>query len=172
MNKYNGLLSKVANKYDIHKGTQETENDWKTRLVYSICGMMAYASLWDDSEEEFISIVHLKRKVRNMLVNYKAMYPEISGSLPYVSEELENEITDQFLSMGVVYHRPNRISPSMRREEQFGSILFQRGIALDGISCVSGIGFYSKRSGEKNSDPDKIKTMFGLKHENYKHCGV
>ena len=166
MNKYNGLLSKVANKYDIHKGTQETENDWKTRLVYSICGMMAYASLWDDSEEEFISIVHLKRKVRNMLVNYKAMYPEISGSLPYVSEELENEITDQFLSMGVVYHRPNRISPSMRREEQFGSILFQRGIALDGISCVSGIGFYSKRSGEKNSDPDKIKTMFGLKHEN------
>ena len=50
MNKYNGLLSAVADKYYINKGTQETENDWKTRLVYSICGMMAYASLWDDSE--------------------------------------------------------------------------------------------------------------------------
>ena len=96
MNKYNGLLSSVAHKYHICKGERETENDWKIRLVYSICGMMAYASLWDDSEEGPISIVHLKRKVRCMLANYKSMYPELSGSLPYVSEELEDEIADQF----------------------------------------------------------------------------
>ena len=140
MNKYNGLLSSVAHKYHICKGARETENEWKTRLVYSICGMMAYASLWDDSEEGTISIVHLKRKVRSMLANYKSMYPELSGSLPYVSEELEDEIADQFLSTGVVYHRPNRIVPSMKHEEPFGDILFQRGIALDSISCVSGIG--------------------------------
>ena len=70
MNKYNGLLSSVAHKYHICKGARETENEWKTRLVYSICGMMAYASLWDDSEEGTISIVHLKRKVRSMLANY------------------------------------------------------------------------------------------------------
>ena len=164
MNKYNGLLSAVADKYYINKGTQETENDWKTRLVYSICGMMAYASLWDDSEEESISIVHLKRKIRSMLASYKSMYPELSGSLPYVSEKLEDEIANLFLSMGVVYHRPNRIAPSMKHEEPFGDILFQRGIALDSISCVSGIGFYSKRHGEKN--PDKIKAMFGLEQEN------
>ena len=163
MNKYNGLLLAVANKYHIHKGAQETENDWKTRLVYSICGMMAYASLWDNSEEEPISIVHLKRKVRSMLANYKTMYPELSGNLPYVSEELENEIADQFLSTGVVYHRPNRIAPSMKHEEPFGDILFQRGIALDSISCVSGIGFYSKQYGVNN--PDKIKAMFGLEQE-------
>ena len=62
MNKYNGLLSSVSHKYHIYKGTQETENDWKTRLIYSICGMMAYASLWDDSEEGSISITHLKEK--------------------------------------------------------------------------------------------------------------
>lgn len=164
MNKYNGLLSTVAHKYHIHKGTQETENDWKTRLVYSICGMMAYASLWDDSEEESISIVHLKRKVRSTLANYKSMYPELLGSLPYVSEGLEDEIANQFLSTGVVYHRPNRIAPSMKREELFSDILFQRGIALDNISCVSGIGFYSKQYGAKN--PDRIKTMFGLEREN------
>ena len=36
MNKYNGLLSSVAHKYHICKGARETENDWKTRLVYSI----------------------------------------------------------------------------------------------------------------------------------------
>lgn len=163
MNRYNGLLSTVAHKYQIHKGTQETENDWKTRLIYSICGMMAYASLWDDSEKDPISIVHLKRKIRNMLANYKSMYPELSGSLPYVSEELEDEIADLFLCSGVVYHRPNRIAPSMKHEEPFSDILFQRGIALGSISCVSGIGFYSKQEGATN--PDRIKTMFGLEHE-------
>ena len=99
-----------------------------------------------------------------MLANYKSMYPELSGSLPYVSEELEDEIADQFLSTGVVYHRPNRIVPSMKHEEPFGDILFQRGIALDSISCVSGIGFYSKQCGAKNTD--KIKAMFGLDQEN------
>lgn len=164
MNKYNGLLSAAARKYSIRKGTQETENDWKTRLVYSICGMMAYASLWDDSEEDPISIVHLKRKVHSMLANYKSMYPELSGGLPYVSEELEDEIAGQFLSTGVVYHRPNRIAPSMKHEEPFSNILFQRGIALDSISCVSGIGFYSKQ--DKVTNPDRIKAMFGLEQEN------
>lgn len=162
MNKYNGLLSTVAHKYHIHKGTRETENDWKIRLVYSICGMMAYASLWDDLEEEPISIVHLKRKVRNMLAYYKSMYPELSGGLPHVFEELEDEIANQFLSAGVVYHRPNRIAPSMKHEEPFSDILFQRGIALDSITCVSGIGFYGKQEGATN--PDRIKTMFGLEH--------
>lgn len=163
MNKYDGLLSAVAHKYHIYKGKQETENDWKTRLVYSICGMMAYASLWDKSEEESVSIVHLKRKVRKMLANYKSLYPELSDSLPYISQELEDEIANQFLSTGVVYHRPNRITPSMKHEEPFSDVLFQRGIALDSISCVSGIGFYSQQDGITN--PDKIKAMFGLERE-------
>ena len=164
MNKYNNLLATVADKYHIRKGNQETENDWKTRLVYSICGMMAYASLWDDAEEDPISIVHLKRKVRNMLANYKSMYPELSGSLPYISEGLEDEIADQFLCTGVVYHRPNRIAPSLKHEELYSDILFQRGIALDSISWVSGIGFYSKQNGTTN--PDRIKAMFDLEQEN------
>ena len=77
MNKYNGLLTSVARKYNIYKGTQETDNDWKTRLVYSICGMMAYASLWDKSTEDTITIVHLKRKVRSTLLSYKSIYPEL-----------------------------------------------------------------------------------------------
>ena len=61
MDKYNGLLSKVSRQYHILRGTQETEDEWKTRLVYSICGMMAYASLWDDTEEP-ISIGAPERK--------------------------------------------------------------------------------------------------------------
>lgn len=73
MDKYNGLLSKVSRQYHILRGTQETEDKWKTRLVYSICGMMAYASLWDDAEEP-ISIVHLKGRVHSVLGSYKSLY--------------------------------------------------------------------------------------------------
>lgn len=163
MDKYNGLLSKVSRQYHILRGNRETEYEWKTRLVYSICGMMAYASLWDDIEGP-ISILHLKRRIRSILSSYKSLYPELSGTLPYTSEELEEEITNQFLSAGVVYHRPNRIVVSKKREEHFGGVLFQRGIALDNISCVSGIGFYSKQDGGTNLN--NIKTMFGLEKEN------
>ena len=163
MDKYNGLLSKVSQQYQIFKGNHETPDEWKTRLVYSICGMMAYASLWDDAEEP-ISIMHLKRRIRGILSGYKSLYSELSGTLPHSSEELEEEITNQFLSTGVVYHRPNRIVASQKCEEHFGGVLFQRGIALDNISCVSGIGFYSKQNGGTN--PHKVKAMFGLEQEN------
>ena len=105
-----------------------------------------------------------ERKIRSILGSYKSLYPELSGTLPYTSEELEEEITNQFLSAGVVYHRPNRIAPSKKHEEYFGGVLFQRGIALDDITCVSGIGFYSKRDGGALSH--NIKTMFGLEQEN------
>lgn len=163
MNKYDGLLSEIAHRYHIKKGTHETETEWKTRLVYSICGMMAYASLWDNLDEGPISILHLKKKVRSILLSYMALYPELSDSLPYDPEELETEVTDQFISAGVVYHRTNRVAPSVKREVLFDNILFQRGIALDDISCVSGIGFYSKQNG--SASLDGVKAMFGLEHE-------
>ena len=80
-----------------------------------------------------------------------------------ISAELEDEIAGLFLSTGMVYHRPNRIAPSMKHEESHCNIVFQRGIGLDSISCVSGIGFYSKL--ECISNPDGIKTMFGLEQQ-------
>ncbi len=163
MDKYNNLLLKVAGRYNIIKGTEESENDWKARLIYSICGMMAYASLWDESEEETVSIVHLKSKVRSILNSYKSMYSELSQYLPNTAEELEEEIVGLFLKTGVVYQRPYQIASAMKHEEAFGNILFQRGIALDNIACVSGIGFYAKKSEEIISDG--IKSMFGLEQE-------
>lgn len=163
MNKYNKLLLKVASRYNIRKGTEESEDDWKARLVYSICGMMAYASLWDESDEETVSIVHLKSKVRSILDSYKSMYPELLTYLPYIPEELEEEIVGLFLKTGVVYQRPYQIALAMKHEEAFGNILFRRGIALDAISCVSGIGFYAKQREEIISYG--VKSMFGLEQE-------
>lgn len=163
MNYGDKLLLEVSQQYQIYRGEQENENEWKARVIYSICGMMAYASLWDDLEES-ISFIHLKHKISSTLFNYKSLYPEIKKYLPSNSVELEAEIFNQFLNAGVIYHCPHRISPSAKHEELFSDILFQRGIALDHISCVSGIGFYANQNGGIN--PDEVKAMFGLGKDN------
>lgn len=163
MNKYNELLLNISQQYHILKGNQETEIEWKTRLVYSICGMMAYASLWDDAEEP-TSIMHLRKRIRCIFDSYMTMYPELIHRFSKNPEDLENEIIDQFLSVGVVYHRPKRVVVAKEHKEHFSGLLFQRGISLDSISSVSGIGFYSIMNG--GTDIDNIKTMFGLEREN------
>ena len=137
MNNGKDLLLEVSQKYNICKGEREPENEWKTRVIYSICGMMAYASLWD--LEETVSLVHLKGRIRNILSGYQSIYPELVSCFPLNSKELEDEISEQFLKAGIVYHRPNRVYPSVKHEGQFKGIVFQRGIAIDRISCVSGI---------------------------------
>ena len=56
MNKYNGPLSQWRTSIISAKEHEKQRTNGKLCLVYSICGMMAYASLWDDSEEGTISM--------------------------------------------------------------------------------------------------------------------
>lgn len=166
MNSFIDPLAAAAQKYHLQKGNLETEESWKTRLVYSICGMMAYTSLWDDAEEEPISLVHLKSRVGKILAGYKSIYPELSNHLKFFESpldgfaKLEDEIVAQFVNAGIVYHGPYRIAPAMKHEALCSGILFQRGISSDAISRISGLGFYSKQDGMGN--PDTVKAMFGL----------
>lgn len=171
MKKYNDLLTNIAAEHGIVRGQSETEADWKIRIIYSICGMMAYASLWDCSEET-VSIVHLKSRIRNILEGYKEMYPEISAGLPYISRELENatliedEISNLFLSAGVAYHCPNRIAPSIHREAVSAGINLLRGIPISRVHLISGIGFYGTNSPVEHAVD--AREMFGLEAQNLK----
>ena len=168
MEKYNRLLLVAAGKYNIYKGDAESEIDWKARLVYSICGMMAYASLLDNvgdgpvTDNGSVSIEHVENRINRILSNYRTMYPELDAYLPNETD-LIKETIGIFKSTGVVYHRSKRLAPSMKREASAGKVLFQRGIAIDSISRVSGIGFYSEQSEEPG--PDEVKAMFGLQGE-------
>lgn len=64
MNKYNGILKQAADDYRIIKGKSENETDWKSRMIYSILGRMALASLFDMEDEDKSSydgeLVYLK----------------------------------------------------------------------------------------------------------------
>ena len=59
-------------------------------------------------------------------------------------------------------------SEAALREAQCSGILLQRGIALDDISRVSGLGFYAVvagLAGEANPDTGAARAMFGLEQE-------
>lgn len=163
MNKYNNLILRIAMKYHIHKGQYESELKWKTRLIYSVCGIMAYASLWDTDNEKTVSVVHLRERISKVLEDYETLYPEIQNFMPVAAQSVKNfesRIIETFENTGMVYHLPNRVVSAMKCEVQAGNVLFQRGIALDDISCVSGIGLY--KNCNTVAQLNKIKKMFGL----------
>lgn len=161
------LLSVIARRYSIFKGDSEPEEEWKARLIYSICGMMAYASLLDispdDSEKKSVSIEHVKERTCRTLTDYITIYPETAPLLPDNPEQVAEEIEDQFINSGIVYHSSQRLTPAMLHEKSFGGILFQRGISPDDISCISGLGFYSKKQHPESLS--EIQSMFGLEPE-------
>ena len=160
MKKYNSLLSNIAERYDIKKGNSESDEKWKSRIIYSICGLMAYSSLWDEIDEEAISIVHMKNRIRTILDDYQCIYPEVKNLFLTNSKNLEDEITDIFKNCGIVYHCPHRIIPSLRKEASFCNISFQRGFPIDDIVNISGLGMYSDINSEGSSL--QLKKMFGL----------
>ena len=73
MKKYNNLLINASNEYSISKGKHEGEVNYKTRLIYSIIGRMAIASLWDMPESGDVSIVHVKNRIKELLKCYRHM---------------------------------------------------------------------------------------------------
>ena len=56
MNKYDNLMIKIGTEFNIKKGKTENINDYKVRLIYSVLGRMAVASLLDDYDNEMPSM--------------------------------------------------------------------------------------------------------------------
>ena len=146
MNKYNNLLMRVSEEYAIRRGKSEDQYRWKTRLIYSLLGRMALASLYDIDEEESSSVIHMKRRIETLLINYKEMYPELDRYLPVEPSELSNEIYDIYLHTGVIYHEPNRVLMAAKSEISWEGIVFSRGYAIETAQNLSGLGTYKQAS--------------------------
>lgn len=163
MYKYNSLLKRISDEYSIKKGRTEEESSWKARLIYSVIGKMALASLFDsvDTEEGNItSIIHMKNRVKSMLACYKDMYPEIGLVLPSDPDNFSDEIYNIFLHAGAIYHKPNRIVMAAKSEVQAGDIVFTRGYELEAVQMMSGLGSYIL--GEQTLPEESLNKMFQL----------
>ena len=156
MKKYNNLLINASQEYSIAKGKHETEVNYKTRLVYSIIGRMALASLWDMPDSGDVSIVHVKNRIKELLKCYRHMYPEIENAITPDNDTIADEIYDILLRAGCIYHEPNRIVLSAKCDGCKGSTMFTRGYPLDVKQCISGLGTYQNNIITAKS----IKDMF------------
>lgn len=67
----NNLIPIIAKAYRIERGTTEPVEQWRMRVIYSMLGQMAYASLWDVEEnEQPVSVVHFKSRMKKLIESY------------------------------------------------------------------------------------------------------
>ena len=172
MNKYNGLLKRASIEYGITRGKSEDVNQWKIRIIYSILGKMALASLYDVLEDEDPSVIHMKRRIKQLAAHYKDMYPELDMLMSTGYEELSNEIYKIYLNTGVIYHKPNRVIMATKTDTCLNGIRFTRGYELDAKQMISGLGTYVKT--DLSIKNGSVSDMYQLEDQtltnNWKTC--
>lgn len=162
MNKYNGLLNRASNEYKITRGKSEDVNQWKIRIIYSLLGKMALASVYDVLEGEESSVIHMKRRIEQLAAHYKDMYPELGMMMPTEYEELSDEIYKIYLNTGNIYHKPNHIIMAAQTDICLNGIRFTRGYEIDAKQMMSGLGTYIKD--ETNITTGSFLDMYQLNH--------
>lgn len=143
MRKYNELLRNIADEFHISQGAEESDAAYKCRLVYSILGRMAYASLWDTQEDgQPVSIIHFKRRISQLFYGYREMYSEIRPLMLCDAEQLGDEIYDVYIKAGYIYHAPYRLAPAVPCQCGTPPVVLTKGMPLCLKQHVSGVGTY------------------------------
>lgn len=163
------LYIQAANKLKIKKGALEEEKSFRARTIYSICALMGYTSLFDvvendDGSEELVSIVHVKRRIQNILNAYLELYPDLTEHFKDHRIKFEDFIVDLMIKTSTIYHSPYHVAKSMLKTAAVGNILFQRGIDPEDIDCISGVGFYSINHNDKSSSLESLKELYGIEN--------
>lgn len=140
MSKSLSILTTAASDFYIEPGITEKTSSWKIRVIYSILGRMALASLWDRPEDGDVSIIHMKNRIVSLYESYKEVYSDLYFG--FESEELAEEIYSLYLSTGVIYHQPNRITISAPSHCECSDVTFTRGYPLGQTQYISGLGTY------------------------------
>ena len=146
-----GLLKEITDSFHISKGFEENETAWKARAIYSYLGQVGYSSLWDIQDElRPSSIIHFKGRIIEALLAITKIYPEV-GHLFDSPDELADEIYDEMLQAGAIYHEPNRIMPPVKTTADCNPVYLHRGHELQEKCSVSGVGRYADRVTDSNT---------------------
>lgn len=160
MNKYGGLMRNIAQEMNISRGNSESEESYKSRIVYSAIGRISLASLYDDDNDENISVQHFRKRTETLYDAYLSMYPEINRVFTAEADNFSQEVYDIFLNAGCIYHEPNRITASSFRTAQSNGIIFSRGTPLSRKIYLSGLGEYLPAKSKEDSVT--VPELFGL----------
>ena len=162
MKKYKDLLEKIAAEFNIQRGNAEFETEQKKRIIYSLLGRTAAASLWDTPEDlQSVSVTHLKRRVNAVLRSCIELYPEVGTDFQKSAEDLEEVIYRLLLNTGNLYHTPYSIYPPKFCEATAGNVVFTRGAPLGRAQWVSGVGSY-RPVGDQSKTMLTVTGMFQI----------
>ena len=161
MDRYDGLLRKISDEYDIRQGQTENESMWKARIVYSLLGQMGLSSLYDEYPEETVSITHFKSRIETIMKTYLELYPNDLGSVFLAdSNDFAEEIYDVYLKTGHFYHKNFNIRCAKECSASYHGVELLRGYSPEIKHTVSGLGSYRKIN--NSDDPDSVVRMFQL----------
>ena len=164
MNEYSGLIEKISQEYDIERAEKESEPEWKARVIYSVIGESALASLWDKNEDEIpISVEYFKSIMIRTFKAYGDLYHSAKELFDVDIKELADEMYTDYESMGYLYHMPKRVMPSVEAYGEFNRIRYARGLSLDQKHKVSGIGEYF--IGDSSGNEEEILRLFHIDGE-------
>lgn len=154
------LIASIGKQLNIPKSD---ENGWICRVVYSIAGQMALASLWDHAEDgSSVSIQHFKSRIEQIFDAYESIYPKTG--FPPDKTDLIEEMYSIYLRNGFFYHSAYQISPAVPANGGNDGLVLHRGSAPDAKLFMSGLGFYSVQ----NLTSDRtISSMFGLQEQSF-----
>ena len=158
----NDLIVSIGRQLNI---PQSDDNKWVCRVVYSVAGQMALASLWDHTEDGgSVSIQHFKSRIGQIFDAYEGICPKIGFLLPHDKTDLIEEMYSIYLRNGFFYHSAYQISPTALATGGNGDLVLHRGISPDLKLFMSGLGFYSVQT---STSDRTISSMFGLQKQSF-----
>lgn len=171
MNEYSGLIEKISSELNIYREVNEDENLWKARIVYSVMGRMALASLHDVLEDgETISLIHFKRRIIKIFEAYTDMFPELFSVMTAEKDEFAEEIYSIYLNCGFMYHTPNRLLPAIEKRTSSSNVEFIRGGSSGENVYMSGLGTYT--ISRKSQVDGNLMEMFNINKDSLKNRGM
>ena len=139
-------LDIIAKELNIGKDKSEKDVEWYRRVVYSVVGRMALATLWNENDKGEISVRGLKRTTYELLKAYESIVPEINSTSNYgeCTDMLCDSILSTMESAGFFYHRADYYRIAKTKHIKMGEVNFCRGIYATESCYMSGLGAYTK----------------------------
>ncbi len=161
----NEFIHTVSEQLDIKKGSKESLDSWKQRVLYSSIGVNMLAATYDYDDDSLfgnannsISMQHILKRGKMIFGAYNAL-----GEMKNGETNLPDHIRKLYIKTGYILHRSNRLTYPPTTQAEYNNIFFTRGQLPWTVTAMSGAGTYSRNeiAGANNTLAD----MFHLERK-------
>lgn len=161
-------LKDISRDINVLQDPDEDDVKWMRRVVYSVCGRLTLAALWDCPEGETVSVQYIKQRCAQAMKAYSLLYPEIVSASDFGehANDLVECIYGNYLEGGQFYHKRNRVSPPKYTCHTINGISFIKGLYATEDCYISGIGPYIVQNNDIVAKVASKDDVFQFNHPN------